>query len=83
MCILGEAEALGFETHNHKNICGHVELKGESDDYIGVVGHMDVVPEEIPRIGFIRRTVPRFTTARCSAEERSTTRDRWLRHSML
>lgn len=48
MCILGEAEALGFETHNHKNICGHVELKGESDDYIGVVGHMDVVPEGDP-----------------------------------
>lgn len=48
MCMLSEAEALGFETFNHKNICGHIELKGESDEYIGVVGHMDVVPEGDP-----------------------------------
>ena len=41
------AEELGFETKNINNAIGYAELSvGEncSDDYIGVIGHVDIVP---------------------------------------
>ncbi len=41
MLTLGERD--GFITENVDNYAGHI-LFGESDDYIGSIGHLDVVP---------------------------------------
>jgi len=38
------AEELGFKTKNLDNYCGYAEV-GEGDDLIGILGHVDVVPE--------------------------------------
>lgn len=35
---------LGFKTKNIENAIGYAEY-GESDEYIGVIGHVDIVPE--------------------------------------
>ena len=35
---------LGFKTKNIENAIGYAEY-GESDDYIGIIGHVDIVPE--------------------------------------
>lgn len=37
------AESLGFQTHNLDNYIGWAQY-GEGDDYIGIIGHLDVVP---------------------------------------
>lgn len=37
------AEGLGFQTYNLDNYIGWAQY-GEGDDYIGVIGHLDVVP---------------------------------------
>jgi succinyl-diaminopimelate desuccinylase len=39
------AKAKGFEIFNHENQCATALWKGESDDEIGLFGHLDVVPE--------------------------------------
>jgi len=38
------SEKFGFKTNNIDNAIGYAEY-GESEDYIGVLGHVDVVPE--------------------------------------
>ncbi|MGG7324863.1 dipeptidase PepV [Clostridium baratii] len=38
------SEELGFKTKNIENAIGYAEY-GESDDYIGIIGHVDIVPE--------------------------------------
>lgn len=38
------SEELGFKTKNIENAIGYAEY-GESDEYIGVIGHVDIVPE--------------------------------------
>ncbi len=42
--ILELAEKLGFRTKNVDGYCGYVEF-GEGDDLMGIIGHLDVVPE--------------------------------------
>lgn len=42
--ILKIAENLGFKTKNLDNYIGYAEI-GEGEDYIGILGHIDVVPE--------------------------------------
>lgn len=37
------AESLGFKTHNLDHYIGWAQY-GEGDDYIGIIGHLDVVP---------------------------------------
>ena len=41
---LSIAERMGFRTKNLDNYCGYAEI-GEGDDIIGLVAHLDVVPE--------------------------------------
>ncbi len=41
---LAIAERMGFRTKNLDNYCGYAEI-GEGDDIIGLVAHLDVVPE--------------------------------------
>lgn len=38
------AEELGFKTKNLDNYCGYAEV-GEGEELIGILGHVDVVPE--------------------------------------
>lgn len=38
------SEELGFKTKNIENAIGYAEY-GESDEYIGIIGHVDIVPE--------------------------------------
>ncbi len=38
------ARSLGFKTTNVDNYCGYAEI-GEGDDIIGILSHLDVVPE--------------------------------------
>lgn len=42
--ILNLGKKLGFRTKNIDNYCGYIEF-GSGDELIGVVGHLDVVPE--------------------------------------
>lgn len=44
--MLDAGRELGFDTYNDDNYAGHIEWKAEneSDDYFGIVGHLDVVP---------------------------------------
>lgn len=42
---LSIAEKLGFKTKNIDGYMGYAEF-GEGDDYVGVLGHLDVVPTE-------------------------------------
>ena len=41
---LAHAQKMGFETQDHEGYCGSV-LMGNTDECIGVVAHLDVVPE--------------------------------------
>jgi succinyl-diaminopimelate desuccinylase len=43
-CALKISEELGFKTVNMDGYIGYAEY-GEGEDYIGVLGHLDVVPE--------------------------------------
>ncbi|MFD3155756.1 dipeptidase PepV [Haloimpatiens sp. FM7330] len=43
-CALKISEKLGFKTANIDNYAGYAEY-GEGDDYVAVLGHLDVVPE--------------------------------------
>lgn len=44
-CILDICKSYGFETTNLDNYIGYAEYKNEdSDEYVGVLGHLDVVP---------------------------------------
>lgn len=42
--ILDLGQKLGFKTKNIDNYCGYIEF-GSGDELIGIVGHLDVVPE--------------------------------------
>lgn len=42
--ILSLGESLGFRTKNIDNYCGYIEF-GEGDEMLGIIGHLDVVPE--------------------------------------
>ncbi len=44
MKTLAMAERDGFTTANIDNYGGHIDFKGETDDVIALVGHLDVVP---------------------------------------
>lgn len=44
-CVLDKAEKDGFMVRNVDNYGGHVELRGSGDNVMGIVGHLDVVPE--------------------------------------
>ncbi|MHC1760801.1 MAG: Sapep family Mn(2+)-dependent dipeptidase [Negativicutes bacterium] len=41
------AGRMGFETMNHEYYCGSAIWRGETEDEIGLFGHLDVVPEGI------------------------------------
>lgn len=43
--VLEIAQSLGFETVNVDNQVGYAQL-GKGEDYIGIVGHLDVVPTQ-------------------------------------
>lgn len=43
-CALSISEKLGFKTVNMNGYIGYAEY-GEGDDYVAVLGHLDVVPE--------------------------------------
>ena len=43
--MLELAERNGFETYNADNYGGHIDFPGEDDGIVGIVGHLDVVPE--------------------------------------
>ncbi len=42
--VLSVAKELGFRTVNLDGYCGYAEV-GEGDELVGIVGHLDVVPE--------------------------------------
>lgn len=42
--VLSVADKLGFETKNLDGYCGYAQV-GEGDEIVGIVGHLDVVPE--------------------------------------
>ena len=42
--VLSVAQDLGFRTVNLDGYCGYAEV-GEGDELVGIVGHLDVVPE--------------------------------------
>ncbi len=42
--ILNLGKSLGFKTKNIDNYCGYIEF-GEGDEIVGIIGHLDVVPE--------------------------------------
>ena len=42
--ILSLGESLGFRTKNVDGYCGYIEF-GEGDELVGIIGHLDVVPE--------------------------------------
>lgn len=42
--ILALGESLGFRTKNIDGYCGYIEF-GEGDELVGIIGHLDVVPE--------------------------------------
>lgn len=42
--MLSVADKLGFKTTNLDGYCGYAEV-GEGDEIVGIVGHLDVVPE--------------------------------------
>ena len=42
--VLSVAKELGFETKNLDGYCGYAQV-GEGDEIVGIVGHLDVVPE--------------------------------------
>lgn len=42
--VLSVADKLGFKTTNLDGYCGYAEV-GEGDEIVGIVGHLDVVPE--------------------------------------
>lgn len=42
--MLDLGNKLGFKTKNIDGYCGYIEF-GEGDDLIGIIGHLDVVPE--------------------------------------
>lgn len=43
--MLEKAENDGFETFNADNYGGHIDFRGESGEVMGILGHIDVVPE--------------------------------------
>jgi len=43
--MLGKAEAEGFATRDTDHYGGHIDLPGEGDGVMAIVGHLDVVPE--------------------------------------
>lgn len=45
--MLAKGREMGFDTFNDDNYAGHIEFKAPEggDEYFGVVGHIDVVPE--------------------------------------
>ena len=42
--VLDLGQKLGFRTKNIDNYCGYIEF-GSGDELIGIIGHLDVVPE--------------------------------------
>ncbi len=44
-CMMEMAEAEGFQTYNADNYGGHIDFPGTESGIVGVVGHLDVVPE--------------------------------------
>ncbi len=42
--MLNLGNQLGFRTKNIDNYCGYIEF-GEGNDLVGIIGHLDVVPE--------------------------------------
>lgn len=44
-CMMEMAEAEGFQTFNADNYGGHIDFPGTESGIVGVVGHLDVVPE--------------------------------------
>lgn len=42
--VLDLGNKLGFRTKNVDNYCGYIEF-GSGDELIGIIGHLDVVPE--------------------------------------
>ena len=43
---LAICEDLGLSTCDMEGYCGYADLKGESDEQVGVLGHLDVVPAD-------------------------------------
>lgn len=44
-CMMEMAEKEGFQTFNADNYGGHIDFPGAAPGIVGVVGHLDVVPE--------------------------------------
>ena len=42
--VLNLGKSLGFRTKNIDGYCGYIEF-GEGDEMVGIIGHLDVVPE--------------------------------------
>lgn len=45
LCMLDMAEKEGFTQFNADNFGGHIDFPGSRDGVVGIVGHLDVVPE--------------------------------------
>lgn len=45
LCMMEMAEKESFDTFNADNYGGHIDFTGTEDGIVGVVGHLDVVPE--------------------------------------
>ncbi|MDO4746289.1 MAG: dipeptidase PepV [Bacillota bacterium] len=45
LCMMEMAEKEGFDTFNANNYGGHIDFTGTEDGIVGIVGHLDVVPE--------------------------------------
>ena len=46
--MLDMATADGFEVFNADNYGGHIDFPGKGNGVVGIVGHLDVVPEGDP-----------------------------------
>lgn len=52
--ILDLGEKDGFKSKNVGNLAGHLEM-GQGEELLGILGHIDVVPEEM--VGVLTRMV--------------------------
>lgn len=71
-CALDISKELGFKTVNMDGYIGYAEY-GHGDDYVAVLGHLDVVPKETD--GNIHLTPPKYMKEKYTEGELWMTRD--------
>ena len=44
--FLALGESFGFDTYNCDGYAGHVEWKGKTEQSVGILGHLDIIPAD-------------------------------------